>query len=107
MDGQHHVLAALPWGKTRYPLYKRVDGPQGRSGRVRKISSPPGLDPRNVQLVASLYTDWAITVHTFVMIRKPNVTQLLLLYTVEQMSIEELRRGSSDYLPASHCGGLG
>ena len=24
-------------GKTRYPLYKRLDGPQGRSGRVRKI----------------------------------------------------------------------
>ena len=24
--------------ETRYPLYKRLDGPQGRSGRVRKIS---------------------------------------------------------------------
>jgi hypothetical protein len=28
-------------GKTRYPLYRRVGGPQGRSGRVRKISPPP------------------------------------------------------------------
>jgi hypothetical protein len=31
----------LPQGKTRYPLYKRLGGPQGRSGQVRKISPPP------------------------------------------------------------------
>jgi hypothetical protein len=24
MDGQHHALAALPPGKTRYPLYRSV-----------------------------------------------------------------------------------
>jgi hypothetical protein len=30
-------------GKTRYPLYMRLGGPQGWSGRVRKISHPPGL----------------------------------------------------------------
>jgi hypothetical protein len=29
-------------GKTRYPLC----GPQDRSGQVRKISPPPGFDPR-------------------------------------------------------------
>jgi len=28
-------------GKTRYPLYRRLGGPQGRSGQVRKISPPP------------------------------------------------------------------
>ena len=50
---------SLPPGKTRYPLYKRLGGPQGRSGQVRKISPPPGLDPRNVQPVASRYNDWA------------------------------------------------
>ena len=27
--------------KTRYPLYRRLGGPQGRSGRERKISPPP------------------------------------------------------------------
>ena len=27
-------------GKSRYPLYRRLDGPQGRSGQVRKISPP-------------------------------------------------------------------
>jgi hypothetical protein len=38
VGGQHHAPAALPPGKTRYPLYRRLGGPQGRSGRVRKIS---------------------------------------------------------------------
>jgi len=60
VGGQRHAPTALPPGKTRYPLYRRPGGPQGQSGRVRKISSPPGFDPRTVQPVASRYTDWAI-----------------------------------------------
>jgi hypothetical protein len=52
VGNQHHAPAALPLGKTRYPLNKR---PQGRSGQVRKISSPPGFDPKAVQPVASRY----------------------------------------------------
>jgi hypothetical protein len=59
MGGQRHAPAALPPWKTRYPLYRRLGGPQGRSGRVRKISPPPGFD-RQTQPVASRYTDWAI-----------------------------------------------
>jgi hypothetical protein len=35
----------LPPGKTRYPLYRRLGGPQGRYGQVRKISPPPGFGP--------------------------------------------------------------
>jgi hypothetical protein len=58
--GGRHAPAALPPGKTRYPLYRRLGGLQGRYGRVRKISPPPGYDPRTVQPVASRYTDWAI-----------------------------------------------
>jgi len=52
--------SSLPPVKTRYALYRRLVGPQGRSGQVRKISPPPGFDPRTVQSVASRYTDWAI-----------------------------------------------
>ena len=37
MGGQRHVPATLPPGKTRYPLYRMLDGLQGRSGRVQKI----------------------------------------------------------------------
>jgi hypothetical protein len=37
---------ALPTGKTQYPLYRRLHGPQGRSGHVQKVPSPPpGFDP--------------------------------------------------------------
>jgi len=50
---------SLPTRKTRYPLYRRLGGPQGQSGQVRKISPPPGLNPHNVQPVASCYTDYA------------------------------------------------
>jgi hypothetical protein len=57
---QRHVPAALPQGKTRSPLYTRLGGLQERSGRVRKVSSSPGFDPRTAQPVASRYTDYAI-----------------------------------------------
>ena len=50
---------SLPPGKAGYPMYRRLGGPQGRSGQVRKISPPPGFDPRTVQPVASRYTDYA------------------------------------------------
>jgi hypothetical protein len=60
MGGQHHAPATLPPGKTRYPLYRRLGGLQGRSGQVRKISPPAEFDPRTVQPVASPYTDWSI-----------------------------------------------
>jgi hypothetical protein len=58
--GQRHDPAALPPGKTRYPPYRWPSGPQGRSGRVRKISPPTGCDHRTVQPIACRYTDWAI-----------------------------------------------
>ena len=56
VDGQRHAPGALSPGKTRYPLYRRLGRPQGRSGRVRKISSPPGFDPRTFHPVASRCT---------------------------------------------------
>ena len=59
MGGQRHAPAALLPGKTRYPSYRWLGGPQARCGRVRKISRPPGIDPRTVQPVASSYTDCA------------------------------------------------
>ena len=58
VGGQHHAPAALLPGKTRYALYRWLSGSQGRSGRVRKLSPPPGFDPRVVQPVASRYTDY-------------------------------------------------
>jgi hypothetical protein len=48
----------LTSGKTRYPLYRRLGGPQGQSGRAENLALP-GFDPRTVPLVVSRYTDWA------------------------------------------------
>jgi len=42
----------LPPGKTWHPFYRKLGGPQGLSGQVRKISPPPGFDSRTIQSVA-------------------------------------------------------
>jgi len=45
-------------GKTRYPFYRRLGGPQGRSGRAENLVLT-GIRSRTVQPVVSRYTDWA------------------------------------------------
>jgi hypothetical protein len=50
----------------------KLGAPQGRSGRVRKIA-PSGFDLRNVQPLASRYTEWAIAVPAAIL--TGNVTQ--------------------------------
>ena len=60
VGGQRHASAALPSGKTGYPLYRRLCGPQRQSGQVRKISPLPGFDPPTVQPVASSSSYYAI-----------------------------------------------
>jgi hypothetical protein len=63
VGGQRNAPAALLLGKTQYPLYSRLGGPQDRYAQVRKILLPPGFDPRTVQSVASSYTDYANPAH--------------------------------------------
>jgi len=60
VGGQHHTPAALPPGRTRYPLCRRKDGPWSRSVRAWKISPPPGFDPRTVQSLVNCYNDCAV-----------------------------------------------
>jgi hypothetical protein len=74
----------LPPGKTWYPLYKGLGGPQGRSGQVQKILPPPGFDPWAVQPIGSRYTDYATRGKTVVYIKVfkvlvINILQLKLL----------------------------
>jgi hypothetical protein len=57
VGGQRYAPAILSPGKTHYPLCRRLGGPHSRSGRVRKISPPPGFDLRTVQPVTRRYTD--------------------------------------------------
>jgi len=42
----------LPPGKTRYPFYRRLGGPQGRSGRAENLV-PTGIRSRTFQPVVS------------------------------------------------------
>ena len=60
VGGQHHAAPVFTLANTQYPLYRRLGGSQGRSGRGQKISSLSGFDPRTVRRVASSYTDWAV-----------------------------------------------
>ena len=46
----------LPPGKTPYPFYRRLGGPQGRSGQAKNLV-PTGIRSRTVQPVISRYTD--------------------------------------------------
>jgi hypothetical protein len=67
VSGQLQAPAALRPGKgPRYPFYRRLGGPQSRSGRYGEVKiffTVPGFElPLSlvVQPVASRYTDWAI-----------------------------------------------
>ena len=54
--GQRSSPAALPLGKNRYPLYRRLRGPHSWFVQVWKTSPLPGFDPRTVHSVGeSLY----------------------------------------------------
>ena len=46
----------LPTGKTRYPLYRSLGGPQGRSGREENLV-PTGIRSRTVQPVVAIPTE--------------------------------------------------
>ena len=51
-----HPGRTLPPGKTLYPLYWKLRGPQGRSGRAENLASP-GFDPRTIQPVIAIPTE--------------------------------------------------
>jgi hypothetical protein len=87
---QRHAPTALTTDKTRYRLYSRLGGPQGRSGQMRKISPPLGFNPRTV---TNRYTDRAIPVKTNTV--KPLVSRSPV--TVGHTFME----------PASYCDTLG
>jgi len=55
----------LPPGKTQYPIYRSLGGPQGWSGQVLEISPPPEFDPRTVQPIGSIPTTLPGPLSTF------------------------------------------
>ena len=86
MGGQRHASAALPRGKRpRTHCTGSWMSGKGRSGQMRKMSSPLGFDPRTVQPVASWYTDYAILAsasqyHTFTLIQNHYALKAGIIY---------------------------
>ena len=67
LDGvgvQRHDPAALPPETTRYLLYRRLDGPQGRSEEGRKISPPLGykVEKYKINLNSIYKSKWQIII---------------------------------------------
>ena len=86
--GQRHAPAApYPPGKTRYPLYRRLGGPQGRYGQVRNISphrdSIPGpSSPLAVAIPTTLPgpQDLDINTHKYVLKQTTNNAHAFAVY---------------------------
>ena len=53
-----HPGRTLPPRKTRYPFYRRLGGPQGRSGRAEYLVLT-GIRSQTVQPIVSHFTNWA------------------------------------------------
>ena len=56
----------LPPGKNRYPFYRRLGWPQGRSGREENLVVT-GIRSRTVQPLVSHYTELSYPAHNNVM----------------------------------------
>jgi hypothetical protein len=79
MGGQRHTPSALRPGKeTRYPLYRRLGGPQRRSERVREDSPSIGIrnpdhPARSESLYRLSYPDPLETPHVYTNVVSPQV----------------------------------
>jgi hypothetical protein len=79
---------SLPTGKTRYPLYRRLGGPQGRSGQVRKISPSTGIrSPDRPARSQSLYRIRYLT-HLQVVYQSNITVRVLLLNCICRLIFE-------------------
>ena len=92
VGGQRHAPDVSPLGMTRYPLYKSLGGPQGRSRRLRKISphweSIPGpYSPQRVAIPTALSRPTE-QVHKLFKISPPCSTHMAIIRTQKSVSLE-------------------
>jgi len=64
---------SFPSGRTRYSLYRRLGGPQGRSRQVQKISPPPGFDPRTGPARSQSLYRLSYSVHFHLIVNQKNI----------------------------------
>jgi hypothetical protein len=79
-----------PLGKIP-PLYRWLVVPRDWSGQVRKISPPPGYEPRTVQSVGSHYTDYAVPAHVKVKSTKPAEIMYIFCFAERQSESKRVR----------------
>jgi hypothetical protein len=73
----------LPPGKTWYPLYRRLGGPQGQSGQARKISPPTWIrSPDRPARSQSLYL-LSYPVHILIISKKWKLEELDFLDLIQ------------------------
>ena len=82
----------LPPGKTRYPFYRRLRGPQGRSRRAENLV-PAGIRSQTVQPVVNRYTDWATRPTLCVISRKKLIFNSRALISASLLWVSLLRCG--------------
>jgi hypothetical protein len=92
VGSQRHAPTALPPGKTWYPLCRRLGGPHGQSGRMRKISPPPGFDPRTVQPVVIRYIYCVIPAHSWHIITPISILEKIYCKSITKISCLQLCR---------------
>jgi hypothetical protein len=95
-----------PGKETRYPFYRWLGRPQGRSGRVRKISPPPGFDPLTVQRVAiPTELSRSITIIIIIIIILGHSIQLLILLhiSVPHLALSSLSPHSTITIYTPSC----
>jgi hypothetical protein len=109
VGGQSHALPALsPGGRASTHCIGGWVGSRAGLGGCGKFRLPPGFDPRNVQAVASSYTDRAIPViyvclyqflYEFCVSYEPKILRLCLLCIRDEMpagnftSVLQFKRG--------------
>ena len=70
----------LPPGKTRYPLYRRLGGPQGRSGRAKYLV-PTGIRSQTVQpVVIYIYIYTRARARVYQLLSRSVLRLLYLIY---------------------------
>jgi len=89
----------LPPEESRYPFYRRLGGPQGRSGQVENLV-PTGIQSQTVQPVVSRYTNW--TTRPTDMRLYPFLTSPLDKVSGQGQALADLPPGKS---PSTHCRG--
>jgi hypothetical protein len=90
VGGYGQASIGLPTGKdSRYPLYRRLNGAQGRCGQVRKISLLQTFDSRTVRPIAICYTNYAISAHTILICFRSVILYFSFSFFLDSHSLQQ------------------